>query len=490
MPEDISSRRACDRCHNIKERCQWPPDSDECQRCLRLGHDCQTVRPIQKLGRKPRSRPLRTVPLYGPPQQPGSLNESPPEGQPSTDRSEGSFTSPPDSYHRQSSEDLGKIFQDLPGLDEAERELLTVSFATSDACGQFTLGPTFHRRHQTDVCFRLRSAVPELKDAFVACAIIMARHQKLLVSQTALDICARKAGVGVASLRMIQVKKREDVTICLVLGMIITTYSLFVANGEAQAICAFALSLIRQWYRSSNVLFEADEYSYLICLMYTEMIECILKSELPTLKYGEFGKYTTWVDRYMGLAPPMLSFFFDICELSSSLRTVRNVDNAAIWQRIDKIEANIRRWKPLTPADFPERFTRVEVIQVMTQIKSLRQASLLLLHRLRYPYGTQDEKGLALSDSIILECNLAMQHIPRVPMGMDIAFVIACFEPREDWHQKETLSTVAEYLKFSEEFHERIRVMLQTIWSAKAVRENIYWFDIPTFMEPQQRRVS
>ena len=486
MPEDVPSRRACDRCHNIKERCQWPPDSDQCQRCLRLGHDCQTLRPIQKLGRKPRSRPLRTVPLYGPPQQPGVINEVSPEGPSSTDRSESSLTSPPDTYQRYPSEDLGRIFQDLPGFDDAERELVTVCFAKSDAAGQFTLGPTFHLRHQTDLCFRLRSAVPELKDAFVACAVIMACHQKLLVSQTAIDLCARKAAVGVASLRMIQVKRREDVTICLVLGMVITTYSLFVANGESQGICACALGLIRPWYRSSNVLFEADEYSYLICLMYTEMIECVLKSERPTLRYGEFGKYTTWVDRYMGLSPPILAFLYDICELSSSLRATRDLESKVTWDRINEIEANVRRWKPLTPADFPERFTHIEVIQIMTQIKSLRQATLLLLHRLRYPYGIQDDKGLALSDSILLECNLALQHIPRVPMGMDIAFVIACFEPREEWHQTETLGTVAETLKFSEGFHQRIQGMLQTVWRAKAMRDNIYWFDIPTYVESLQ----
>lgn len=411
---------------------------------------------------------------------------TPPEGPSSTDRSESSFASPPESYHRQQSEDLGKIFQDLPGFNDAERELVTVCFAKSDAAGQFTLGPTFHLRHQTDLCFRLRSAVPELKDAFVCCAVIMARHQKLLVSQAAIDLCARKAAVGVASLRLIQVKRREDVTICLVLGMVVTTYSLFVANGEAQAICACALSLIRPWYRSSNVLFEADEYSYLICLMYTEMTECILKSELPTLRYGEFGKYATWVDRFMGLSPPMLSFFYDICALSSSLRATRGVGNEGTLQSINEIEANIRRWKPLTPADFPERFTHVEALQVMTQIKSLRQASLLLLHRLRYPYGTQDEKGLALSDSILLECNLALQHIPRVPMGMDIAFVIACFEPREDWHQSETLAFVAECLKFSDAYQERIRTMLQAIWRVKAVREDLYWFDFPSYVESLQ----
>lgn len=424
--------------------------------------------------------------MYGASQQTIGPSDPSPEGHSSSERSEGIFASASDPYQRPVPEDLSKIFEDLPGFDEAERELVTVCLGKTDSAGQFTLGPTFQHRHQVDLCYRLRAAVPELKDGFVACAVLFARHQNLLVSQSVVDICDRKAGVGVASLRMVQVKRREDVTTCLVLGVVTTTYSLFMANGETQAICACALNLIRPWYRSSNVLLEVDEYSYLICLMYTEIIECILKSELPTLKYGEFGKYATWVDRYMGLSPPLLAFLYDICELSSTLRATRNV-NGSILQHIDDLEWRIRQWKPMKPAEFPERFTHIEVMQVMTQIKSLRQAALLLLHRLRYPYGTQDEKGLALSDSILLECSLALQYVPGVPMGMDIAFVIACFEPREQLHQEETLKSVSHALKFSDAFHERIRTMLQHVWSAKTVRPNIYWFDLADFIDLPKR---
>jgi hypothetical protein len=486
MPDDTPPRRACDRCHNIKERCQWTPGSDTCQRCLRLGHECQTVRPVQKLGRKPRSRTLRTIPLYGSStsQPPGSLNNDSPEGgQSTTDRSEGSFASPADTYpHRPAAEDITKIFDGVPGLDDAERELLTVCFAKSDACGQFTLGPSFHSRHQHDLCYRLRAAVPELKDGFISCAVIMARHQNLLVSPSAVDACARKAAVGVASLRQVQVKRREDVTICLVLGMVTCTYSLFAANGQTQTISACTLSLIRPWYRSSNVLLEVDEYAYLISLMYTEMIDCVLRSEIPTLKYGDFGKYATWVDRYLGLSPPFLTFLYEICELSAALRSSRNV-NGAVHQRISEIESNIRQWKPTETNDFPHRYTPIEAMQIMTQIRTLRQATLLLLHRLQYPYGVEDEKGLAIADSILLECNLVVQYVPGVPMGMEIPFVVACFESKGLSQQEETLQAVARQLKFAEGFQAKIRIMLKHVWRAKAMRPNLYWFDLANFID-------
>ncbi|ETN45349.1 uncharacterized protein HMPREF1541_09180 [Cyphellophora europaea CBS 101466] len=486
MPADSQPRRACDRCHNIKERCQWSPDSDVCQRCLRLGHDCQTLRPVQRLGRKPRSQALRTLPLHGAPQPPLGYGDAPLDARSFTERSDSashaSHASPAESADSPRTRDLTKAFADMTGLSDAERELCSVCFAKSDAAGQFTLGPSFHFTHRADLTYRLSSAVPELKDAFVACAVIMARHQNLAVSQKAVELCARKAAVGIASLRMLQVRKREDVSVCLVLGMVIVTYSLFMATGEGRAICASALTHVRPWYRSPNVHFEIDEYAYLICLMYTEMIECILESDVPTLRYGDFGKHVTWVDRYMGLSPPVLTFFYDLCQLGNSLRNTRNTEDEATQRRMHEIESSIKRWMPLTPAGFPDRYTHIEVLQIMTQIKSLRQAALLVLHRLRFPYGVQDEKGLALSDSILLECGLAMQHIPGVPMGMDIAFVIACFEPKEEWHQQETLTQVADYLKFSDAFHEKIRAMLQQIWRAKIVRRDIYWFDIPSFL--------
>ena len=48
------SRRACDRCHTVKERCRWIHGQGECERCQRLHSPCQTRRPTKPSGRKPR----------------------------------------------------------------------------------------------------------------------------------------------------------------------------------------------------------------------------------------------------------------------------------------------------------------------------------------------------------------------------------------------------------------------------------------------------
>jgi hypothetical protein len=143
MPEDTPLRRACDRCHNIKERCQWLSGSDICQRCLRLGHDCQTLRPVQKLGRKPRSRTIRTIPFYGASStQPlGGLSNDSPENAQSSTETDSNIASPPDtaSTQRQTTEELSRIFQESPGLSEAEREILGICFGSVEASGMIAI---------------------------------------------------------------------------------------------------------------------------------------------------------------------------------------------------------------------------------------------------------------------------------------------------------------------------------------------------------------
>jgi hypothetical protein len=488
MSSDSPSRRACDRCHNIKERCQWLQGAKVCQRCLRLNHDCQTRRPVQKLGRKPR-HPTRaqpeppgtsTIPLVTPSTAISTSSPSSLYGK-STERSEStaSYLSPPEQSINL--DDSIRLLDSLVGLDDAERELINVCLRNPEVCGQFTLGPTFHLIQQRDLIYRLKGATVQLKEGFISVGSFMAQAQNLTLSTKGTELCTSKAAIGVAYLRRFQVKSREDVTTALLLGFLACTYSLFCSNGQAHSVCSTALSYIEPWYRWQGTTFESDEYSVIIALIYTELIACVINSEIPTIKYGEHNKFVTTIDRYMGLAPPFLSFFYDICELSHALHSgQKSLEEEETLRRIEEIEQDVKVWKPLSTQTFPDRYAHVEVVQMLAQIKSLRQAALLVLHRLKYPYGTHDDKGMALADSILSECFLAREWISALPMGMDLAFLIGCCEtPKRD--QEETLQSVDKCLRFSDEVRNRARAMLNVVWTAKSTSV-VRWFDIPTYV--------
>jgi hypothetical protein len=488
MSSDSPSRRACDRCHNIKERCQWLHHADICQRCLRLNHDCQTRRPIQKLGRKPRhpaaaqseTPGTSTIALVTPgttasTSSPSSVCEKSPAKSESTV----SYLSPPE--QNLNLDDSIRLLDSLVGLDDAERELVNVCLRNPEICSQFTLGPTFHLVHQRDLICRLRGATAQLKEAFVAIGGFMAQAQNLTLSTKGAELCTSKAAIGVANLRRLHVGSREDVTTALFLGFLACTYSLFCSDGQARHVCSTALSYIEPWYRWSGTTFENDEYAVIITLIYSELILCVMNSELPTIRYGDHGKFVTTVDRYMGLAPTFLAFFYDISALSYALRLrQKNLLDESVLRRLEEIERDVKMWKPMSTQTFPNHYTHVEVVQMLAQIKSMRQAALLVLHRLQHPYGTHDDKGMALADSILSECSLAMEWISTLPMGMDLAFLIGCCEAQKE-QQEQTLQSVERALKFSAEVQDRTRAMLKALWVAKSMSV-VHWFDIPTHL--------
>lgn len=361
--------------------------------------------------------------------------------------------------------------------------MLNICFHDTDAAGQWTLGPTFCKRHAEDLFYRLKNAVPQLKDAFISVASLMSAHSNNRVSELVQQICISKAALSVSALRELEVNGREDVATVLVLALIISTFGLFVADGDSAGVCAYALNDIRVYYESPDVVFTPDEHAYLICLFYTELIECVPHSRLPTMKYGTYGKAARHVDRYMGLAAPFMAFFYELCEFAQELRLNRGVNDQSLWRKADDLEYRIRTWTPTHPEGFPDQYAQIELIQIFAQIKSLRQAALLVLHRLRYPYGIQDEKGLAIADSIVTENSLVLQFSDRgAAMGMDLAYLIACLELRDVVDQEATLVQISTHMRFSEPTRVKFLAQLQQVWQAKHAYSGLYWYDLSSYM--------
>lgn len=237
------SRRACDRCHAIKERCSWLPGSNICIRCIRLKYkDCRVNRPLKKAGRRRRPQ-IPRVPILNTGHQNGHSDNVSSEdvreyelesnssvwiSSPGTaDSSHSDLTPATETAVYQSNIMNFTVSMFAPDhADPLEDRLLALCLGEANAVGRFTIGASFHKRHQQAMLNRIFIASPVLKDAFLSCAVVLASFQNVQLSESLQLLCRKKAATSISTLRALHPTTREELQICLVLGVAIMTFAL------------------------------------------------------------------------------------------------------------------------------------------------------------------------------------------------------------------------------------------------------------------------
>ncbi len=69
-------------------------------------------------------------------------------------------------------------------------------------------------------------------------------------------------------------------------------------------------------------------------------------------------------------------------------------------ERLDALENAIQRWDPALPENAMHICTVLEIEIIKLQARAYRYAALLVIHRLRFSFGLQDERALLLSEAI------------------------------------------------------------------------------------------
>ena len=474
------SERACDRCHAIKERCRWICGPGPCERCSRLNHNCDTRRPLQKAGRKSRHASLNLNP-----QRAKGLSRLPLETlavnicRTDADLSSTSTRSSPATsvYLSDRPQDESPRLLPLFGnLDEVEQHLLQLCLGTQTSVGQFTLGPSFHERHQRAFVTHFGAAMPQLKDAFLSSAAVLANYQDVHLPEALQKLCHKRAATAVSSLRSLKVSGRQDVSVCLILGVVLTTFALYVAGGEVYTLCRFTLSLVKPTYESTRN-FDSDEISFLVCLVFTEAVECLFSGDIPTLRFKPEDTVDV-VDRYLGLSSPLLPYLYDLCGLNHALRHTQELGLPRIMERLNLLEQAVLRWNPTPPADFLDRFRQAEVINMLAQAKILRLTILLIIHRLRHPFDTKTGEARIMSDAIMKELELAMRLTNQPLKCAHISSMTACLELEDEQEIEVAIESISHLMKYSRQFQSKIRTRLARLWEAKEYGASIYWFNL------------
>ncbi|WPH03924.1 fungal specific transcription factor domain-containing protein [Acrodontium crateriforme] len=485
--------RSCDRCYSLKERCQWNTDSSRCERCIRLNQLCQTKRPTKKPGRPTR---IHSVQLSSP-RSPRILPS--PRLQQNTSDSAISIAST-------ERDELGQIptssdvaqFSPIQRLSEMghlsipERDLLELRLLKDESMLQFIIGPSFHNEHREYLVSHLVTFVETLKDGYMACALSWTGDEPW----PQIGDCYQYAASALSTLRSVEVKDAQGMSLCLALGHAILTFSLRLRANDVLAICRQTLTQIKHTYQqdSARKLLSAGDIGALNYIGLTDLAESLLSGNIPTIRYRICTENTSYVDCYIGLCTSLMPLYYDLGELSHSLlqasRRIVNDETLAteIQKALGELEITIRNWRPNVPEGFTTRFTTTEVLEMLSQAKAMQGAALLILHRLRYPFGSEDTSARAMALDILTQLDMTIRVTKKPIVCVGLQVLVACLELHSDAERAQWLNNISPdgMSTYSEPFNDRIKAIVTAVWVARQQSSRIYWYHlgntIPTLL--------
>jgi hypothetical protein len=72
-----------------------------------------------------------------------------------------------------------------------------------------------------------------------------------------------------------------------------------------------------------------------------------------------------------------------------------------------------------------ERYSKGEVLLLLTQAKLQRRAAVLFLHRLWYPFGEEDKEAEDISRSIVNDLEHCLDVAGQLPPHITLVFLVA-----------------------------------------------------------------
>lgn len=470
MPAPKPMKRACDKCHSVKEKCRRLSAETSCERCERLSQACRTTRNAVKTGRKPQvSREVSyTVPSYAKIRFATTHDGI-------SDKDHLSFSLLPYNARLASNSSL------LSDLDDWERHFLNLmrNIMEPSPLAKFLVGSSFHQSHHSSFLQNLiQPSQAVLRNASVACAAALFGDQYDEYAQKGMEVGHRRAALAVSSLRSLKIDSQQDLVTAIVLGVALLTFAMHVADGQPFLISHYTLSLIKTQHPDLSGL-DPSLMDLLMCLVTSETFDCLLRSQVPTLRVNDRERF---VDRYLGLSSSMLSSFYDIAEVSNSFGDGATAEHPELLGRLNEIKLAVEQWQPLQPGDFLQRFTHLEVETMMAQAKILRLAALLIIHRLNHPFGQQSREALRLSRAITTEFETVLHLTNHSIPCTSLAYLAACFEIMDREVRVIALERSTRIITFSKQMQIRFKTTLTSVWKVRDSGISFYWFELGKYV--------
>jgi hypothetical protein len=496
--DQFGQTRACDLCHRVREKCRWPLDGvDACERCSRLQRQCRTDRPLRRPGRKPRLATGDRLSLskngHKRALSSGTGISSNRGGNDYADLAAGfpEKDSPsPDALSELDQSDQLVLCRNInlfPELDNLEVRLLGRMLHKQMEVDRFIIGPSFRQRHLQAFVDQLSTEMLLVKDAFIACASLLVESAEIRQLAKVQHLGHKRAAIALASLRHMELHDSAASSTVLMLGMAIVTFASHYSGGEL-SLCRHLLGLIKPFHDNDSAFIQkltSDGQSALLCLLATETFICLLQGQVPTINARQ-GDFDGLVDRFMGVSAPLLTHFYDICEVAQLSHCSRNVlrntsQPKVLLNKLELIELSLQMWQPATTA-FLQRaqFAPQEIALMQAQANVLRLTGLLVVHRLNYPFGSEDAKAMVMSKAILDELLSVFSVTGRSAPAVDFPYFIACLEIVNPRQREMVLANLHLIADFSARTSDVMKRELSSFWAARDSHPSdfIYWDDI------------
>lgn len=419
----MPTSRSCDQCYAQKKKCQREKGLAKCIRCAHLAQDCSTARYSRPPGRPARSKllgPAAEIQVWA--SQGRTLSSQGTEVLSVSPLSQSTSTDTPSVHEPLGIDHLNspachgvhpKLPDILQELGRNQRQDTSVPEPTDEEFYElnniFMIGPSFTKSFRQALNYSYLKAPHITRDMFS----VMIRY---MTNTSKPNTTAEIAGVAdlLRKLQVTEISNENDALAVLVLGQSLAALDTFMVSTGSMLILRHSLYLVKPWYSQLARVEFLDPVT--VTPIFWELLECLIKRETPIVRPRIHRPQV--VDRLVGLCVSLMPIFYDLCEVSHETK----VPNRPETQRLDIIEQQVLSWVPNEASLHDSSFTDTEIMLLRAQATIYRSATLLLIHRLKYPLGCQDGIAVSYANDIMEEKDKILLH-----GGPDTKLQFGCF---------------------------------------------------------------
>ncbi|KAB5583132.1 hypothetical protein GE09DRAFT_291718 [Coniochaeta sp. 2T2.1] len=443
------ARTACDRCYQLKERCERATRSSaECARCERLRLACSTVRPVRLPGR----RVLRGH-----------------DSNVASKAASGRLRKP-----GQTQPGIGAHLDSVPNLQPQERELLVFLLSQPESLDDYVVCSSFRADQQNLLASQLPDASPFLKDAYLACALAVKQLQSGAGTDVDSSVCVIYISKAISALRSLPILRPQDTVLCHALGGVLAFSIYSVIGVGVPDVCRFSLGTTESFAGTTASGSGQDPWQSFLVLLDT--MNSLVYRRKPTRRIQMADLV---VDCRLGLCLPLLEYYHDLCVISNSLQHTTDIGILARLQKqLDGIHGAVASWQPSHADKLIDQFDSTEIVNLLAQAKVYRLGALLVAHRLQHPFGSDDVQAEIWSKEVMMELELAKRVTKQPLRFVTLPFMVAAVEIRDDSARLEALQRVDDYVaSYAPALRTATKTFLMRVWQERDTSLACRWFD-------------
>jgi hypothetical protein len=340
----------------------------------------------------------------------------------------------------------------------------------------FVLGPSFCTKTREHIVLQFFSG-RGFRDGILASSISWATEEDEQLDPVQIQPSFRYASSALEALGSTVAINQKSLTDCLALGASILTFAIRLRVHDIFNICIQILTLIHPAYITMDPDMP-DQLLFLSCILMWEISGCLFSGTTPTLRYQPPKE--PQVDRCIGLCLTLLPLMYDICAANQSLLQAEESNIQSTLITLDALEREVQRWQPTISEGFAAQFQQTEIIHMLCQAQVMRLTALLIIYRLRHPFGLNNEPAQVLSVAILTQLEMTALVTKKHVKCVDLALLVACLElqggKRQEWLAKLTV-----YAGYSTQFKKHLESILVSFWFAKDVYPSMSWNSLAFF---------